>query len=256
MLSTKAAGRNLPPLLLVLALCTGGASGQVVLEEQVRRVEAEAWVYDDTEDGTELLGSATGSAEAPDFRPFERVLNVEVDAYPDPFGNISHGTASQFSTVSATRFHGSGGVDVYAESDEGTSRGFGLSQYFVRFTADQPQQYHLGTKMFSSDWVGHGFLGYVRLSRADPDVPATVVFEEGVHPHNEFPPPAWDVERTGVLPAGTYEFDFFTRQRTDIGSGYDYEFEFTLANVPEPAAAAAALVLAPAALLRRSRRRR
>src|SRR5687768_6522010 len=106
-------------LALLVAAGAASARGDVRLEGQERRVEVGVWVY--TFEGSDepvLLGSATGSADAPQFGPanaphfgpFERSLEVLVDAFPNMFPpnpQLSEGIASQSSTITPGRFHGS-----------------------------------------------------------------------------------------------------------------------------------------------------
>src|SRR5687767_2483316 len=110
-------------VLLVALLSAPQARAQVRIEGQERRVEVGVWVYDERTEETVLLGSGDAEAVAPDAGPFDRALEVRVDAFPPPEANVSKGIASQFSTIAPGRFHGSGRVEVYAESDEGMSRG-------------------------------------------------------------------------------------------------------------------------------------
>ena len=258
---------RLSPLCLTVSLLIAatGARAEVELIEQWRRLDVDVEVYDseDSSRGYVLLGSKSESVESPGWgwaapsgdHLFDRSLNVEIDAYPDPFNNISHGSASQRSAITPSRFEGSGFIHVYAESDQHRSSASGASRYDVTFRVEEPQRLDLNYELFGDDFYGAGFDGHVRLTHLLPgDLPDVVLMERQAFDVSQYRDETWDYAFTTGLPEGVYRFEFFMSQDTDLGTGFGYAFQADFTPVPEPGAAGLGLAAGAVALLRRPRR--
>jgi hypothetical protein len=235
-------------LLALLAATAPSASAEVVIEDQVRRldVSVEVWTHDNQIDEDVPVYQDSDTASYLEAGPFSRSLNVTD-------GRRSHGSASQDSTITPSGFSAQGRVSVYSASDVAASAGMGSSALNVTFRADAPQRYLLRyDEAEAGTAVGEGMRWDLRLVRLD-DRAETTVFQT-VNPFHggssqDAPDPL-----SGVIEAGRYQFIFNTAQETDVGSTWVYSFEFDLATVPEPGMAGLTLVGAGLTLLRRRHR--